>query len=113
MHSLRTRGATLFVTSLFYVFASHASVEKGIVTTFFMVMSLHGNHPSTPTYLLRFTPGRNAEHFLRLAAHEGVPGGLIHSELPLCFGSLSGATSHTLFAQRGSDCYELAFQGYQ
>ena len=46
--------------------------------------------------------------FLRPAAHEGVPRGLHHSELPLCFGSLSGATSRTLFAQRGSTCNQFA-----
>jgi hypothetical protein len=76
---------------------------------FFTVLSLHGNHPSTPTYLCR----RSGGDFLRLAAHEGVRGGPVHSELPLCFGSLSAATSRTLFAQRGTVCSELVFQGYQ
>src|SRR5579885_190256 len=38
---------------------------------FFTVLSLHGNHPSMPTYLCRQTGG----DFLRLAAHEGVRGG--------------------------------------
>src|SRR5579883_437384 len=76
---------------------------------FFTVLSLHGNHPSMPTYLCRRSDG----DFLRLAAHEGVRGEPVHSELPLCFGSLSAATSRTLFAQRGSVCSEIVFQGYQ
>lgn len=49
--------------------------------------------------------------FLRSAAHEGVLRELHHSELPLCFGSLLGATSRTLFAQRGSACDRLVFTG--
>src|SRR5581483_2498046 len=77
---------------------------------FFAVLSLHGNHPSLPTYLCRLPGG----DFLRLAAHEGVRGGPLRSELPLCFGSLSVATSPTLFAQRGTVfCYNFVFQGYQ
>src|SRR5579883_1125733 len=76
---------------------------------FFTVLSLHGNHPSMPTYLCQLPGG----DFLRLAAHEGVRGGPVHSELPLCFGSLSAATSLTLFAQRGTVCSEFVFQGYQ
>lgn len=57
--------------------------------------------------------GCPAGDFLRLAAREGVRGGPIHSELSLCFGSLSGATSRTLFVQRGTVSDEIVVQAYQ
>lgn len=77
------------------------------MTTLLLVMVLHGNHPSTPTYHVQFDKhiANIAHDFLRQAAHEGVRGELHHSELPLSFGSLSVATSRTLFVPRGSDYY--------
>jgi len=108
-HSLHTRGATLIVTACCFAFSSHRRDGWWHVTTFSRFFRCMGTtHPCLLT-----SAGCPARDFLRLAAHEGVRGGPIHSELPLCFGSLSVTASRTLFVQRGTVCYELVFQGYQ
>jgi len=59
-----------------------------IVTTFFMVTLLRGNHPPVPT--CQRSPVFVGEgDFLRSAASEGVLRRFNRSELSLCIGSLS------------------------
>ncbi len=102
-HFLQTRGATLFATFseyIEYVLQLYARTRT-VATFFWLFYCMEANHPDLLTVSIT-TFYRYAEDFLRLAAHEGVLGRLHHSELPLSFGSLLGAVSHTLFAQRGS-----------
>src|SRR5579884_4132008 len=52
---------------------------------------LRGNHPPEPTCVVRMQQRLRPVCFLRPAAHECVLRLHIHSELSLCFGSLSAA----------------------
>jgi len=106
MQVLRTRGATLIVTRCGPVsFLTTMWWRWKDVTTFQRLLRCMGaTHPCLLISASLASIWRIARDFLRRAAHEGVPGGPIHSELSHCFRSLSAATSRTLFAQRGPAC---------